>query len=308
MGKYKRDYQGLTAQATYRFGSRTDIGGTYTLSHAWGNFDGENVASGPLAGGAYAVSGVHPAKRGTTRKAIWSIDQRHRTRLWINYGVPRARRPDAEPAAGARERYPVRRGRPADSGRKRERGQRRSVRRQPGVRPRAGRVGDRRTSTRRATRSVPKARSERTSPPTTTTTLARRRQVEPVRLGPGHQPVQPVPAVRVRLDERVRQPGAPGTGAGLQSIDRTVRTPVNSTARRAVRPVYPDPGRGRELGEGPELRPRAEPVRVHDAAHVPASPSACASRQRRRNPDWSAAGGAQQPRPFFLHVRCILNA
>ncbi len=34
--------------ATYRFSARTNIGGNYTLSRLWGNFDGENVASGPL--------------------------------------------------------------------------------------------------------------------------------------------------------------------------------------------------------------------------------------------------------------------
>ena len=37
-----------TTQGTYRFNARTDVGGTYTLSHAWGNFEGENVGSGPI--------------------------------------------------------------------------------------------------------------------------------------------------------------------------------------------------------------------------------------------------------------------
>ncbi len=44
----KRRYQGLTVSTSYRVSGRTDIGGNYTLSRLWGNFDGENVASGPL--------------------------------------------------------------------------------------------------------------------------------------------------------------------------------------------------------------------------------------------------------------------
>ena len=51
--------QGVTVQGDLsRSTSRTDIGGTYTLSQTWGNFDGENVASGPLAGDDLRVSGV----------------------------------------------------------------------------------------------------------------------------------------------------------------------------------------------------------------------------------------------------------
>jgi outer membrane receptor for ferrienterochelin and colicin len=84
----KRRYQGLTVSATYRVSGRTDIGGNYTLSRLWGNFDGENQTSGPVN----ATLFQYPEYR----QASWyapegdlSADQRHRSRLWINYGVPK---------------------------------------------------------------------------------------------------------------------------------------------------------------------------------------------------------------------------
>ena len=54
----------------------------------WGNVDGENVASGPLTGGALPVPGVQ-AGAWNFPDGDLAIDQRHRARLWINYGVPR---------------------------------------------------------------------------------------------------------------------------------------------------------------------------------------------------------------------------
>ncbi|HEY7169371.1 MAG TPA: TonB-dependent receptor [Vicinamibacterales bacterium] len=84
----KRRYSGVSTQGTYRAGARTDIGATYTLSHVWGNFNGENVSSGPTTADAF----VYPEYK----QESWNypigdlqIDQRHRARLWINYGVPR---------------------------------------------------------------------------------------------------------------------------------------------------------------------------------------------------------------------------
>jgi outer membrane receptor for ferrienterochelin and colicin len=83
-----RRYQGVTTQGTYRFSPRVDVGATYTLSRTWGNVEGENVNSGPITSGAF----TYPEYR----QAAWnypvgdlSVDQRHRARLWINYGVPR---------------------------------------------------------------------------------------------------------------------------------------------------------------------------------------------------------------------------
>lgn len=84
----KRRYAGLSAQATYRVSDRSDIGGTYSLSRAWGNFDGESVANGPTLSDILSYPEY--------RDASWNypdgdlqIDQRHRARLWINVGVPK---------------------------------------------------------------------------------------------------------------------------------------------------------------------------------------------------------------------------
>lgn len=86
-GFFKRQYTGVTMQAQYRFSSRFDVGGNYTISRAWGNIDGENVVSGPLVDS--------PLQYPEYRRAEWnypegdlSIDQRHRARLWLNYGLP----------------------------------------------------------------------------------------------------------------------------------------------------------------------------------------------------------------------------
>jgi len=43
-----RRYAGLTLQATYRLDTVVDVGGNYTLSRNWGNFEGESVNNGPL--------------------------------------------------------------------------------------------------------------------------------------------------------------------------------------------------------------------------------------------------------------------
>ena len=45
--KAKRVYDGLTADLRYRLSS-LQVGGNYTLARTWGNFNGENVSSGPV--------------------------------------------------------------------------------------------------------------------------------------------------------------------------------------------------------------------------------------------------------------------
>ena len=47
-GLLSRDYVGGTFTGTYRFGRTLDVGANYTVSKAHGNFDAENVASGPV--------------------------------------------------------------------------------------------------------------------------------------------------------------------------------------------------------------------------------------------------------------------
>jgi hypothetical protein len=72
----------------YRFNAMVDVGGNYTLSKAWGSFNGENSTAGPVTATAL--------KYPEYREASWNypegdllIDQRHRAHLWVNYGVPR---------------------------------------------------------------------------------------------------------------------------------------------------------------------------------------------------------------------------
>ena len=83
----KRRYAGLTSQATYRFSSTFDVGATYTLSRTWGNFDGENVGSGPVTS---AVQQYPEYKQESWNypEGDLQIDQRHRARFWGTYGLP----------------------------------------------------------------------------------------------------------------------------------------------------------------------------------------------------------------------------
>ena len=83
----KRRYKGLTAQGTYRFSPRTDIGATYTLPRTFGNFNGENVVSGPIT--ALLLSYPEYAQESWNYpEGDLQVDQRHRARLWLNVGVP----------------------------------------------------------------------------------------------------------------------------------------------------------------------------------------------------------------------------
>ena len=79
----KRRYAGWTVQGTYRW-VPVDIGGTYTLSRNWGNFEGETAANGPIR-----FEGLRYPEY---KQSSWdypegdlSSDQRHRSRLWLNY-------------------------------------------------------------------------------------------------------------------------------------------------------------------------------------------------------------------------------
>jgi hypothetical protein len=82
-----RNYKGVTFQATYRFGPRVDVGGTYTLSKASGNFDGEDLNSGPKATDLLSFPEFVDA-RWNSPEGDLSIDQRHRSRIWGTYRVP----------------------------------------------------------------------------------------------------------------------------------------------------------------------------------------------------------------------------
>lgn len=82
-GLLSRDYLGGTFSGTYRFGKTFDVGANYTLSKADGNFDAENVASGPVP-----FDYRYPEyKQGSWNfpDGDLAVDQRHRARLWANY-------------------------------------------------------------------------------------------------------------------------------------------------------------------------------------------------------------------------------
>jgi hypothetical protein len=84
--KASRTYDGLTFDARYRW-SALQLGGNYTLSRTWGNFNGENVGSGPIRAGFDTFPEY--------RQESWNYpmgynpgDQRHKLRAWFSYHVP----------------------------------------------------------------------------------------------------------------------------------------------------------------------------------------------------------------------------
>ena len=83
-----RRYSGVTVSTTYRASARTDIGGNYTLSRLWGNFDGENSSTGPLTTDVFQYP-EYKQMSWNAPEGDLSADQRHRVSMWINYGVPR---------------------------------------------------------------------------------------------------------------------------------------------------------------------------------------------------------------------------
>jgi hypothetical protein len=77
----KRRYSGLTTQASYRFSERLDVGGNYTLSHLWGNFDGETSGAGPSVAQINAYP-EYKRPEWNTPEGDLAADQRHRARIW----------------------------------------------------------------------------------------------------------------------------------------------------------------------------------------------------------------------------------
>jgi hypothetical protein len=82
-----RRYQGVSTRLTYRAGTRADVGVNYTLSHAWGNFDGENQGSGPITTSALSYPEYKQASWNYPTGDV-AVDQRHRATMWINYNLP----------------------------------------------------------------------------------------------------------------------------------------------------------------------------------------------------------------------------
>jgi hypothetical protein len=82
-----RQYAAVSGQVTYRFGTRTYLGGNYTLSRLWGNINGENVGSGPLAGDILSYP-EYFERSWAYPEGDLAADQRHRLRLWGNVELP----------------------------------------------------------------------------------------------------------------------------------------------------------------------------------------------------------------------------
>lgn len=86
----RRRYQGGTVVGTYRVGG-SNLGASYTLSRTWGNFDGENPASGPLPSYLFSYPEYREARWNQPEGNLLG-DQRHRARVWATWRLPIAER------------------------------------------------------------------------------------------------------------------------------------------------------------------------------------------------------------------------
>jgi hypothetical protein len=80
----KRTYDGVSLTGNFRLHDRWTLGGNYTWSHTFGNFNGETSGSGPVT-----TTGT-PTYYPEYQKTAWSnpsgdlaSDQRHRGRVWL---------------------------------------------------------------------------------------------------------------------------------------------------------------------------------------------------------------------------------
>ena len=83
----KRRYSGLATQASVRLSDSIDVGGNYTLSRTWGNFDGETSGAGPSAAQVSAYPEYKNAEWNSPEGDL-AADQRHRARLWATIESP----------------------------------------------------------------------------------------------------------------------------------------------------------------------------------------------------------------------------
>jgi hypothetical protein len=81
-----RKYAGLTTSMTYRINGLTEVGGNYTLSHTYGNVDGENTNTGPIPTDIYTYP-EYKQQSWSTPTGDLMVDQRHRMRFWATYGL-----------------------------------------------------------------------------------------------------------------------------------------------------------------------------------------------------------------------------
>lgn len=83
----KRRYSGLMVQASYRIRNGFDLGGNYTLSRTWGNFDGETSGAGPSVAQVNAYP-EYKRREWNSPEGDLAADQRHRARFWGTYAAP----------------------------------------------------------------------------------------------------------------------------------------------------------------------------------------------------------------------------
>jgi outer membrane receptor protein involved in Fe transport len=83
----ERTYVGLHTQFAARVVDRLNLGGSWTWSHTYGNFDGENTGSGPLKGGIQFYPEYFSRSWSNPRGDL-ATDQRHRVRAFAVWDAP----------------------------------------------------------------------------------------------------------------------------------------------------------------------------------------------------------------------------
>jgi outer membrane receptor for ferrienterochelin and colicin len=82
----QRKYVGLNTQASYRALDRLLLGGNWTWSHAYGNFDGETTANGPISATIQSYPEYFDRSWNQPNGDLL-IDQRHKVRLYGTYDI-----------------------------------------------------------------------------------------------------------------------------------------------------------------------------------------------------------------------------
>ena len=77
----ERKYDGLMTRLQYSFGDRWSVGGSWTWSHALGNWDGESAGGSAFAGDVTEYQ-EYKNPRWSSPRGNLAIDQRHKIRLW----------------------------------------------------------------------------------------------------------------------------------------------------------------------------------------------------------------------------------
>lgn len=85
---FTREYEGANLQASYRLSDRITLGGNYTWSYSYGNFEGETAGSGPISNttGPDYYPEYHE-QRWHAPEGNLAQDQRHRARLFVVWDV-----------------------------------------------------------------------------------------------------------------------------------------------------------------------------------------------------------------------------